>query len=178
MGLLRQNAPRSDSSALSLPACGRQARLALFSESMQSHCFSIAVKIRFNSWLNNSVPKIKTFRSSSGLDILVGQDDESNDELTFRIAHLNDIWLHVSGSSGSHVILRCGEAGVEPDKNSLKEAAGLAAWFSKMRSGGNVAVSYCPARNVHKPRRAKAGSVTISGAKKIKVQPALLDETE
>jgi predicted ribosome quality control (RQC) complex YloA/Tae2 family protein len=122
------------------------------------------------------VPKIKTYRSSSGLDIIVGQDDESNDHLTFFVAHQNDIWLHVSGTPGSHVILRCGESGIEPDKDSLKEAAGLAAWFSKMRNGRNVAVSYCLARNVHKPRRAKPGSVTISGAKKIKVQPMLMSE--
>jgi len=122
------------------------------------------------------VAKIKTFRSSGGLDILIGQDDKSNDYLTFSVAHQNDIWLHVSGTPGSHVILRCGEIGVEPDKASLREAAGLAAWFSKMRNGGNVTVSYCPARNVHKPRRAKVGTVTISGAKKLKAQPTLLDE--
>lgn len=122
--------------------------------------------------------KIKTFPSSKGLVILVAQDDESNDELTFRIAHQNDIWLHVSGAPGSHVILRCGDAGLVPDKTSLREAAGLAAWFSKMRNGGNVWVSYCPARNVRKPRHAKAGTVTISGARKIKVQPALLSTME
>jgi predicted ribosome quality control (RQC) complex YloA/Tae2 family protein len=122
------------------------------------------------------VAKIKTFRSSSGLDLLVGQDDDSNDELTFRIAHQNDLWLHVSGAPGSHVILRCGEAGVAPDRNSLKEAAALAAWFSKMRHGRSVTVSYCPARNVRKPRRAKAGAATISGAKKMRVQPALIAE--
>ncbi|HEX9653043.1 MAG TPA: NFACT RNA binding domain-containing protein [bacterium] len=120
--------------------------------------------------------KIKTYRSSRGIDILVGQDDESNDYLTLSVAHQNDVWLHVSGTPGSHVILRCGEAGIEPDKTSLREAAGLAAWFSKMRDGGNVTVSYCRARNVSKPRRARAGTVTISGAKKLKVQPVLLDE--
>jgi predicted ribosome quality control (RQC) complex YloA/Tae2 family protein len=120
--------------------------------------------------------KVKKFRSSSGLDILVGQDDESNDKLTFSVAHPNDIWLHVSGVSGSHVIIRCGEDGQPPDKTSIKEAAALAAWFSKMRAGGKMAVSYCPARMVRKPRSAKAGTVTIRGQQKVTVRPALLDE--
>ena len=120
--------------------------------------------------------KGKKFRSSSDLEILVGQDDESNDELTFSVAHPNDIWLHVSGVSGSHVILRCGAGGQPPDKTSIKEGAALAAWFSKMRAGGKVAVSFCPAKMVRKPHGAKAGTVTIRGQQKVTVRPALLDE--
>lgn len=117
------------------------------------------------------MPKIKRFRSSTGLKILVGQDDESNDYLTFEVGHPNDIWMHVSGASGSHVILRCGEANIEPDRDSLREAAALAAWFSKMRAGGKVAVSYCRVKQVRKSRRAKAGTVSITGAKKLTVRP-------
>ncbi len=120
--------------------------------------------------------KIKTFQSSTGQEILVGQDDESNDELSIRMAHPNDIWLHVIGTPGSHVLIRCGESKEKPDSATLKEAAGLAAWFSKMRKGGKVAVSYCPARMVGKPRGTKSGSVTIRGQKKIMVRPALLQE--
>jgi len=73
--------------------------------------------------------KIKKFLSSAGLEILVGQDDESNDYLTFRVGHANDVWFHVSGTPGSHVILRCGDTKVEPDKESLQEAAALASWW-------------------------------------------------
>ena len=120
--------------------------------------------------------KIKRFRSSADVEILVGQDDESNDYLTFEIGHPNDIWMHVSGASGSHVILRCGEAGIEPDRESLREAAALAAWFSKMRNASKVAVSHCRVKNVRKPRRAKAGTVSITGAKKLAVRPVLLEE--
>ena len=120
--------------------------------------------------------KVKKFQSSMGLEILVGQDDQSNDELTFSIAHPNDIWFHVAGASGSHVILRCGDAGAKPDRDSQREAASLAAWFSKMRRGGKVSVSYCPVRMVRKPRSAKAGTVSIRAAKKISVHPAVLEE--
>ena len=120
--------------------------------------------------------KVKKFLSSAGLEILVGQNDESNDELTFRIGHPNDIWLHVSGVPGSHVILRCGESGIPADKTSLGEAAAVAAWFSKMRNGGKVSVNYCFVKDVGKPRKAKAGSVIIKNQKKMTVRPVLPDE--
>lgn len=120
--------------------------------------------------------KIKRFTSSSGLEILVGQDDASNDALSLDVAHPGDVWLHVSGAPGSHVLLRCGEAGVKPDRASLKEAAGLAAWYSKMRKGGKVAVHWCLARDVRKRRGAPAGEVQIRNFEKISARPALLEE--
>ena len=120
--------------------------------------------------------KIKRFRSDSGLEIWVGQDDRSNDELSLRAAHPNDLWFHVSGMPGSHVLLRCGENATMPDRESIRDAASLAAWYSKMRHGGKVAVNYCLAKNVSKPRRVKAGSVNIKQAKKLTVQPRLLEE--
>jgi len=122
------------------------------------------------------MPKVKKFLSSTGLEILIGQDDASNDHLTFRVGHANDVWFHVSGTPGSHVILRCGETRGRPDKESLREAAALAAWFSKMRTGGKVAVSYCFVKQVGKPRGMKSGKVTIKSAKKLLVRPALPEE--
>ncbi|WP_457565787.1 NFACT RNA binding domain-containing protein, partial [Caldithrix abyssi] len=87
--------------------------------------------------------KVKKFRSTSGLEIWVGMDDATNDQLTFKESHGNDLWFHVHGFPGSHVILRCGETEVEADKQSIKEAAQLAAYFSKMRNAKKVAVHYC-----------------------------------
>ncbi|APF19668.1 protein of unknown function DUF814 [Caldithrix abyssi DSM 13497] len=121
--------------------------------------------------------KVKKFRSTSGLDIWVGMDDATNDQLTFKESHGNDLWFHVHGFPGSHVILRCGETEVEADKQSIKEAAQLAAYFSKMRNAKKVAVHYCRVFDVKKPRGAKPGSVVIQKFKKMLVQPQLiLDE--
>jgi predicted ribosome quality control (RQC) complex YloA/Tae2 family protein len=122
--------------------------------------------------------KIKRYRSSAGIEILVGQDDASNDAVTFDVGHPNDVWLHVAGTPGSHVILRCGEAATEPDRESIREAAGLAAWFSRMRKGGRVTVHHCRVRDVRKPRGAGRGKVTIRNFGKIAARPALLDEEE
>ena len=115
---------------------------------------------------------------SGGYEILAGQDDESNDYLTFCLGNPNDIWMHVRGVSGSHVVLRCGDSKEKPDKTSLKEAARIAAWYSKMRSGGKVPVSYCLVRHVRKPKKVRAGTVQIQKANVIMVKPSLLDELE
>ena len=120
--------------------------------------------------------KTKKYLSSTRLEIWVGQDDYSNDQLSIKTAHANDLWFHVSGMPGSHVLLRCGEEGLDADKDSIRQAAAIAAWFSKMRQGGKVAVHYCLAKYVKKPRGAKPGTVTIAREKKITVRPDLLEE--
>lgn len=122
--------------------------------------------------------KIKEFQSTAGIKILVGQDDYSNDQLTFKVGRANDLWFHVSGSPGSHVILQCADSIAPPDKESIREAAALAAWFSKMRQGGKVTVKYCLVQNVHKPKSAKPGTVHISKEMTIKVRPEEPQQSE
>lgn len=122
--------------------------------------------------------KIKKYTSHSGIEIWVGQDDYSNDQLSIKKAHPNDYWFHVSGMPGSHVLLRSGEEGITADKAAIRETAALAAWFSKMRQGGKVTVHYCLAKYVKKPKGAKPGTVSIAREKKITVRPELLTEIE
>jgi predicted ribosome quality control (RQC) complex YloA/Tae2 family protein len=72
--------------------------------------------------------------------------------------------------SGSHVVLRVPE-GASPDKRTREYAAAIAAYHSKARSAGTVAVSCTEARNVSKPRGAKAGTVTIRDEIVLQVRP-------
>lgn len=120
--------------------------------------------------------KIKRFNSSEGLDILVGQDDASNDYLSIKLADANDLWFHVAGFPGSHVVLRNQDK--EAGKQSIQEAAALAAWFSKMRNAKKVAVHYCPAQYVSKNPKDKAGTVHMKKMKKITVAPNLPEKWE
>ncbi len=120
--------------------------------------------------------EVKKFLSSSGIEILVGMDDSSNDRLTFKESHPRDLWFHVHGFPGSHVVLRCGELETPVDKESIKQAAQLAVYFSKMRNAGKAAVHYCLVRDVQKPKRTKPGSVVIKRAKKMVVNPQLPEE--
>ncbi len=73
---------------------------------------------------------------------------------------------------GSHVVLRV-PAGENPDRNILNMAASIAAYYSKARTGGVVAVSCTRGRYVTKPRGAKPGTVQIHKESVLKVRPGL-----
>ena len=107
--------------------------------------------------------------------VLVGLSDDDNDRLSLKVAHQDDWWFHVRGMPGSHVLLRAIEK-VEPDKETLERAAAIAAYHSKARSGGVVAVSCTRARYVTKPRGAKPGTVQIRKEEVLQVRPRLPEE--
>ncbi len=109
------------------------------------------------------------FRSSAGLTILVGKNNSQNDRLTLKEADKRDIWLHTQRVHGSHVILKAG--GMEPDDQSLTEAAMLAAWFSQARESSQVPVDYTPVRMVKKPAGAKPGFVIYNTYQTLYVTP-------
>ena len=97
------------------------------------------------------------FVTSAGLEVLVGRSNTQNDELTTKTARRTDYWLHAQKIHGSHVILRCD--GLEPDEQSLREAASLAARYSQGRGAGKIPVDYTMVRNVRKPSGALPGKV-------------------
>lgn len=113
------------------------------------------------------------FRSSEGLEILVGRTARDNDRLTFRVARPNDFWFHVAATPGSHVILRNPGGLDRPPRASMEEAAALAAWFSKSRGGGRVAVHWTLRHHVSKERGAPAGQVLLSRFQSVTVRPAI-----
>ena len=109
--------------------------------------------------------------------VLVGRTDSDNDFLSMKVAQPNDWWFHVRGMPGSHVILRC-PSGKDPDRSTLKMAASIAAYYSKAREGGIVAVSATRARYVTKPRGTKPGTVQIRKEIVLKVRPGLNEAEE
>ena len=111
----------------------------------------------------------REFRSSKGLRILVGRSNRQNDKLTGKDADKRDIWLHTQKIHGSHVILCTG--GVEPDTQSLEEAASLAAYYSQGREGGKIAVDYTPVKFVKKPAGSRPGMVVYTTYQTMLVQP-------
>ncbi len=111
----------------------------------------------------------RVFRSSGGFRILVGRSNQQNDQLT-KEAFKSDYWFHTQRIHGSHVILCAG--GREPDKQSLTEAASLAAWFSQGREGGQVAVDYTQVKNVKKPAGARPGMVVYDPYQTAYVTPS------
>lgn len=116
------------------------------------------------------ISKPESFQTSDGTEVLVGKNNLQNDRLSFKIANKNDIWLHVQGMPGSHVVIR----DAHPSEESLLEAAQLAAYFSKGRDSDHVPVQYLPVKRLHKPSGAKPGFVTFRGQTTILVTPKSL----
>jgi predicted ribosome quality control (RQC) complex YloA/Tae2 family protein len=105
-----------------------------------------------------------------GWKVLVGRTDADNDRLSLHIAKPNDWWFHIRGMPGSHVLLLA-RLGADPDRATLKRAAAIAAYHSKARTAGLVAVSCTRARYVTKPRDAPPGTVQIRKEVVLKVRP-------
>ena len=103
---------------------------------------------------------------------MAGRSDQDNDLLSLKVAKPNDWWFHVRGMPGSHVILQS-KSGQEPDRKVLKNAAAIAAYHSKGKNGGIVAVACTKARFVKKKRNAKPGTVSIRKETIFKVRPSL-----
>jgi predicted ribosome quality control (RQC) complex YloA/Tae2 family protein len=121
---------------------------------------------------NDIQPDCWEYGLPGGFEVLAGKTDADNDILSLKTAKANDLWFHVHGMPGSHVILRHPD-GEKPDNATIKTAAAIAAWHSKARKAGTVPVSCTEAKHVGKPRGAKPGSVGIKREKTIKVRPAL-----
>jgi len=115
----------------------------------------------------NPEPKPLRFRSGSGALILVGKNNLQNDWLTLRFADKNDLWFHVQKAHGSHVLARCSPE----DRQTMEEAALLAAWYSGSRESANVPVDYTLARYVKKPAGARPGMVIYTDYRTLFVTP-------
>jgi len=70
------------------------------------------------------------------------------------------VWFHVRGAPGAHVILRQQPGDTASDED-MTYAADLAAFHSKLRTGGKVDVSYTSPKFVRKPSGGRLGMVTI-----------------
>ena len=109
------------------------------------------------------------FESTDGYPIYVGRNNQQNDELTFRMARKDDLWLHASKVHGSHVIIAC--AGVTPPDNTITQAAQLAAYYAETGSGQNIAVDMTPVKQVKKIPNGKPGMVIYHSYKTVIANP-------
>lgn len=109
------------------------------------------------------------FESTDGFSIFVGRNNRQNEELTFKTARKDDIWLHASKVHGSHVIIACGGKSV-PD-NTVTQAAQLAAYYSETKGGQNIPVDVTPVKQVKKTPAGKPGMVIYHTYRTVIVNP-------
>lgn len=104
-----------------------------------------------------------TFVSIDGIDIRVGRTSSDNDSVSCDPAcrDSRDWWMHAAGCPGSHVVIRY--TGDDLPRETMIDAAVLAAKNSKANQVGRAAVSLVRCRQVSKPRGAKPGLVQLSG---------------
>ena len=116
--------------------------------------------------------RFRRYDLPGGWVVLAGKTDADNEYLSLRFARPADTWFHVSGCPGSHTLLLARE-GTEPDKDTVRAAAAVAAWHSKARNAKRVPVTVCRAGDVGKQRGSPRGEVTVRRTRVIKVAPAL-----
>jgi predicted ribosome quality control (RQC) complex YloA/Tae2 family protein len=117
-----------------------------------------------------TLPGMRRYLSSDGYEVLVGRTARDNDELTFRVAKPNDLWLHAGDYPGSHVIVRNSSRNDIPHRTII-EAAQLAAKFSQASKDSKVNIHYTRRKFLTKPKGSAPGLVRMSSFKTVTVEP-------
>ena len=112
--------------------------------------------------LKASVPAAwqgKVFVSKDGFPVLVGRSREENLELTFKIARGNDLWMHVRGKPGAHVLIPV-PSGKSVPLETLLDAAALCIFYSGGKDWGKTEVDYTFKKYVKRIKDSSEASYT------------------
>jgi predicted ribosome quality control (RQC) complex YloA/Tae2 family protein len=94
-----------------------------------------------------------------GFQIYVGRNARQNEQVTFKHAQADDLWLHVRGQPGAHVVVKSG--GQDVPESVLDFAAHLAAYHSPARRGeSHCLVDITQRRFVRRIAGGRPGMVT------------------
>ena len=127
------------------------------------------MKKNTNRRQQRQLPQSKPYRyvSDDGISIMVGKNAAQNDRITLG-AKPEELWLHAKDMPGSHVII-CREG--EIPHATMKQAAMLAAWYSKGQRSSMVPVDYTLRKYVKKPSGAAPGKVIYTHQKTAYMTP-------
>ena len=116
---------------------------------------------KFNSFNESKKDKFPNVQKKEidGFVIYIGKDAKSNDHLTFNISSDDDLWFHVKGVPGSHVVIRVREN--LPTETIIKAVAQLAKKNSKASKDDKATVVYCQKRFVKKESGMNDGQVKV-----------------
>lgn len=104
---------------------------------------------------------VRLYRSSDGFLLVRGRNAKANDRLLTRLAGPHDLWFHVTGGPGAHVILKRDHPGQETPRQSLLEAAALAGLAGHSAGAAKAEIMMADVRDVRKCRGAARGAVTV-----------------
>ena len=106
--------------------------------------------------------------------IWVGRSAKQNEQVTFKIASPEDLWLHVHERPGAHVVIKGPSNEVPPAV--IEHAAQLAAFYSSARNDGGVQVDVTKRKFVRSIPGVHKGLVTYRESESVWVADA--SETE
>lgn len=109
-----------------------------------------------------------------GFTIYVGRNARQNELLTFEYAAPSDLWLHVRGLPGAHVIIKSG--GRQVPETVIQKAAALAAYYSPARGESNVGVDVTERRYVRRAKGNHPGLVSYHNERMVWVTAAVQEE--
>lgn len=107
-------------------------------------------------------------QSTDGFTILCGRNQIENRAVTFQEAAGSDVWLHLKGVPGAHVVIKAIKNKTVP-LQTLLEGAQLALYYSKVRDGKKADVDYTFRKNV-KPIKGTQADVTYTDNKTLYVE--------
>ena len=103
-----------------------------------------------------------------GSVIYVGKNNIQNDYITHTVAKKDDLWFHVKGYHGSHVVVS-GDS--KYSENVIRYAANLAAKYSDSKDSSSVQVDYTEIKFLKKVPGYKGSFVTYKRYKTIYIDP-------
>ncbi|MBE6123676.1 MAG: fibronectin/fibrinogen-binding protein [Erysipelotrichaceae bacterium] len=123
---------------------------------------------------DSDLPAVMTVTLKNGVAISWGRNNLQNDALTWHMARKQETWLHAKDYHGSHVVIHSSD----PDEETLRTAANIAAYFSAGRDSSSVPVNWCRVSQLKKIPGAKPGMVQLTNYKTIYIDPdsSLLSE--
>lgn len=113
--------------------------------------------------------RIRELLAPGGYRVLYGENSESNDYLTLRVAKPNDWWLHIRGSASAHVVIQTMNHPEKVQRETMLFAAKVAVQNSPSKHAGYVPVDYTLKKYVRKPKGGKTGLAVYTHEKTLHV---------
>ena len=135
------------------------------------HASGYASRMKNYSPKKKTAPLIIKYETADGHTVLCGKNNVANDALTFKTASKRDLWFHVKGYPGSHVILVLEDGEETPPDEAITDAALIAAHNSKLAGSAQVPVDVTRVKEIKKPSGAKPGFVIYHTNRTVFVDP-------
>jgi predicted ribosome quality control (RQC) complex YloA/Tae2 family protein len=108
--------------------------------------------------------------TADGYTLIFGRSGLEN-AAVLKAARPDDLWFHVQGAPGGHVVIRTNNRPEAVPLSTLLEAAKLAARQSRRRGDAAVDVDYTLAKHLSRPKGAAPGYVIYREFKTLLVNP-------